>query len=91
MRLTRDELQALADKHYPEGEGPSERSFIFLCQLAGHLLLQYHEEDRPDSDDPESFKPQTLANVPHGFALIQGLKENLEIDFPDDEFDWPKP
>lgn len=79
-------IQAFADEHYPEGDGPAERTFILLCRVAGHLLRQYHEQDVPNLDNPASFTPRTLGGVPHGWALLEGLKENMEIDFPDDEF-----
>ena len=82
----RNQIQAFADMYCEEGDDENERAFILLCKVAGHVLLQYHERTPADIEDPDSFTPQTLGGVPYGWSLVQGLTENLEMDFPDDEF-----
>lgn len=88
MPLSRDAFQALADQHYDEDayDNPDQRSFSMLVDLAGHVYQQYLENQKINLDDPSSFVPNTLGGVPQGFALIEGLRENLEINFPDSSF-----
>lgn len=87
--LNRDHIQAFADKYFGDNDAydePSQRSFALLVQVAIHVLRQYHDEDRADLERPETFTPQTLGGIPHGVALMEGLRENLEMDCPDDDF-----
>ena len=90
--ITRDDIQAIAEKYFGDNDAydlPSQRSFALLVQVASHVLLQYKEESAPNLDDPSSFTPPTLGGVPQGWALVEGLRENLEMGFPDDNFDSP--
>lgn len=86
--ISRDEFQALADSHYDSDvyDEPAMRSFAMLVDLASHVYQQYIENDKPDLENPDSFTPSTIGGVPHGWSLLEGLKENLEIRFPDGEF-----
>ena len=92
--ITRDDIQAIAEKYFGDNDAydlPSQRSFALLVQVASHVLLQYKEEaaETMSLDDPDSFLPPTLGGVPQGWALVEGLRENLEMGFPDDNFDSP--
>lgn len=88
MTLSRDEIQILAETHYShEGmDSPPEASFAMLVDVAAHVYQQYLETDVPNIEEPSSFVPRTLGGVSQGWALIEGLIENLEMRFPDGEF-----
>lgn len=88
MPLTRDEIQTLADTHYGDEAYvvPHERAFAMLVEIANHVYELYREADPIDLDDPASFLPATLGGAPHGFTLIMGLVENLEMAHPDGNF-----
>lgn len=90
LGLTRDEIEVLADAKYNdeggEYESKSERLFAMLVDVGKAVYESYLEEDRPDIEDPSSFTPSTLAGVSHGVALVEGFRENLEINFSDGQF-----
>jgi hypothetical protein len=88
MALNRDEIQVIADQYYDQSnyDTPVERAFALLVDVAGHVYQTYMEEDVPNTDDPDSFKPSTWTGEGNGVALVQGLVENLEINFPDGRF-----
>lgn len=91
--LDRDTIQAFADQFFGDVEAydrPSHRSFALLVKVGIHVLRQYHEESVPTLDDPSSFESSALAGVPQGFALVEGFRENLEMDCPDDAFSLPE-
>lgn len=88
MPISRDEVIALAATRYDDDcfDSDSDRVFALLVDVAQACLDVYKDADVPDPDRPESFLPDTFAHQPYGFVLIQGLKENLEINNPDDIF-----
>lgn len=92
LGLTRDEIEVLADTKYGDVDGPyetrSQEVFAMLVDVGKVLYELYLEDDKPDLEDPSSFAPDTLAGVPHSFALIEGFRENLEMSFPDGQWNW---
>ena len=88
MPISRDEFQALADTRYDEEayDTPDQRAFSMLVDLCSHVYQLYLEADVPNTDDPKSFTPDTLGGVPYGWGLLEGLRENMEINHPDGEF-----
>lgn len=88
MPLSRDEIQALADERYENDnyDTPDQRAFALLVDVAGHVYESYRERFKIDLEDPDSFKPKTLGGVNYGWGLLEGLKENLEMNYPDGNF-----
>jgi len=90
--LSREQLQAhiesnfgdLADQPF---ESPSEISFAYLVAVAEHVFLQYTSDLVVGGlGDDEGVAPTTLAGVPHGVAMLEGLRENLAMLYPNDCF-----
>jgi len=92
MPLSGDEIQALADTHFDTDayDTPDQRAFALLCAVGRHVYDLYVADAPPiDLDDPDSAK-QTghFAGAPAGFSLVEGFRENMEIDRPDGDFRW---
>ncbi len=89
MELSRERIQAIADENYDNAvyDVPEHRVFSLLVDVASHLYQSYTEIDHvSDIEDPDAFKTSMLGGVNHGWGMIQGLIENLEMNFPDAEF-----
>lgn len=90
MSLSSGAIQAIADNNYTADEGyetPDQRLFALLVDTAGAYYKSMVEANpEPTLDDPKSFGTANLAGVSNGFALIEGLIENLEMNFPHAEF-----
>jgi hypothetical protein len=88
MAISRDEWEVLIEAKYDEDDYdyPAQRAFAALVAVASYTYELYIEGDKVDIEDPDSFVPHTLGGVPLGWAMIQGLIENLEMAYPDANF-----
>jgi catechol 2,3-dioxygenase-like lactoylglutathione lyase family enzyme len=90
---TSDELLALAHRFYDDrdvyDDTAEELLFALLVDVAEATYLSYLDGDRPDLERPETFTPSTLGGVPQGWAMLEGLRENLAMNQPDGVFYVP--
>jgi len=89
---TPDELSALAHRFYDDRDvydTESEFMFALLVDVAEATYKLYRDEAHLDLDRPETFEPQTLGGVPSGWAMLEGLRENLAHMHPDGIFYLP--
>lgn len=85
-KLNDDEIKALADRAYGDDDRydtENQRLFSLLVDVAGACYRSYLDEDRPDIDRPETFTPSTLGGVPMGWSMLEGLRENMQMNMPD--------